>query len=219
MSSFKDLTGKRFGRLVVIERVESHIQPNGQRKTQWLCQCDCGEKIIIKASDLKSGHTRSCGCLRIEKITKHGLFGTRIYIIWHNIKHRCYNPKDSNYKNYGSRGITMCKEWLNDFHSFYNWAMTNGYDENAKRGECTIDRIDVNGNYVPSNCRFVNIKIQQSNKTNNHLITYNGETHNISEWSEILNIKFGTLFARLKRGWSIEKTLTMPVRKKNKKLS
>ena len=213
MSSFKDLTGKRFGRLVVIERVESHIQPNGQRKTQWLCQCDCGEKIIIKASDLKSGHTRSCGCLRIEKITKHGLFGTRIYIIWHNIKHRCYNPKDSNYKNYGSRGITMCKEWLNDFHSFYNWAMTNGYDENAKRGECTIDRIDVNGNYCPENCKWSNAKTQANNTTKTINLTYKGLTHTLSEWSDIVNISRPTLWARLKvHKWSIEKALTTPIK-------
>lgn len=219
MGKFIDLTGQKFGRLTVIARAENHIQTNGQRKTQWLCQCECGKKIIIKASDLKSGHTRSCGCLRIEKITKHGLIGTRIYIIWHNIKQRCYNPKDSNYKNYGSRGIIMCDEWLKDFKSFYDWAKAHGYDENTKRGECTIDRIDVNGNYEPSNCRFVNMKVQQCNKTNNHLIIYNGETHNISKWSEILNIKFGTLLARLNRGWSVEKTLTMSVRKKNKKLS
>ena len=219
MGKALDLIGQKFGRLTVISKAEKHIQPSGQRKTCWLCKCDCGNEIIIKGSDLKSGHTQSCGCLRIEKITKHSLFGTRIYTIWHNIKHRCYNSKDSNYKNYGGRGIKICEEWKNDFKAFYDWAINNGYNESAKRGECTIDRIDVYGNYEPSNCRFVNIKVQQNNKTNNHLITYNGETHNISEWSKILNIKFSTLLARLNRGWSVEKTLTIPVGERNKKLS
>lgn len=195
-----DLTNKKFGRLTVIKRVE-----NKGKETCWLCKCDCGNEKIIKAKNLKSGTTQSCGCLHKEKTQKinykHGLRKTRLYNTWANMKKRCYNKNDKRYKNYGGRGIIMCDEWQNDFMSFYNWAINNGYKENL-----TIDRIDVNGNYEPNNCRWATIKIQANNTTTNHYITYNNETHTIAEWADILNINYAKLHARItKSKWNIER--------------
>ena len=119
------------------------------------------------------------------------------------MKCRCYRNKETAYKYYGDRGIIVCDEWLNDFQAFYDWAMANGYDDTL-----TIDRIDVNGNYEPSNCRWVSRKVQMNNTRRNHLITYNGKTQTIAQWAEELNIKQNTLLYRIRRGWSIEKALT-----------
>ena len=216
MKKAHDLTGQRFGRLVVIERVESHIQPSGQRKTRWLCQCDCGNTKIVQYSQLKSGKTKSCGCLAREKSKKrlitHGLSHTRLFIVWTGIKARCFNSKVIYYKDYGGRGIKMCEEWEKDFMAFKEWALTHGYDEKAERGECTIDRIDVNGDYSPDNCRFINMQEQCNNKRNNRLIAYEGKTYTIQQWCKILGIKYTTLKSRLNLGWPIEKALTTPLR-------
>ena len=163
----KDLTGSKFGRLTVIERQGS----NKHGRPLWLCECECKKRIIKSSQALISSHTQSCGCLRMEVLnkshTKHGLKGTRLYEIWKSMKKRCCNPKQTNYKNYGGRGITVCDEWKKDFQAFYDWAMAHGYDANASRGECTIDRIDANGNYCPGNCRWITIAEQQRNKRNN----------------------------------------------------
>lgn len=140
---------------------------------------------------------------RRESHKTHGLRYTRLYNIWSNMKSRCNNPKHTYYKNYGGRGITICQEWQNDFQSFYNWAMANGYRE-----KLTIDRIDTNGNYEPSNCQWASRKAQQNNRRYNHIITYNGESHSISEWSRITGINKGALYSRIYRGWSLEKTFS-----------
>lgn len=217
MSNFKDLTGEKIGRLTVIKRVEN----NKANNAQWLCQCECGKEIITTTANLKRRHSKSCGCLRKEHTSginnnfyKHGMYNTKLYQTWHNMKQRCFNKNSSHYKNYGGRGIKVCDEWL-EFMNFYNWAMSNEYSE-----ELTIDRIDVNGNYEPDNCRWVDNKTQCNNKRNNHLITYNGKTHTMMEWSRLLNIKYDVLRFRLKRGWDIEKALTERIkngdRKKNK---
>lgn len=125
------------------------------------------------------------------------------------MKDRCYNRRCSNYKNYGGRGIKMCDEWLNDFMSFYNWAMSHGYIEGL-----TIDRIDVNGNYEPNNCRWVDMKQQQRNRTDNRYFIINGETHCLSEWCEILGLKYRTVYSRLQRGWMIYDALELTERSK-----
>lgn len=211
MSNFKDLTGQKFGRLTVIKRAE-----NQGHNCMWLCRCDCGNEKIVRGSHLKSGAIKSCGCLSIEELqhrAKHHKVNTRLYKIWTDIKKRCYNPKSDNYQNYGGRGITICDEWLSDFMNFYNWAMANGYDENAPRGKCTIDRINVNGDYEPSNCRFVDMYVQANNTRKNFYITYNNETHTISEWGRIVDIPMSTLYARLKiYNYSIEETFTKPIK-------
>lgn len=165
---FIDLTGKRFGKLVVQE----HAGVSKFKAALWKCRCDCGKEVIVNSNALRTGHTQSCGCKRKEATsqwlkkynTKHSACGSRLYVVWEGIKQRVSNPNNSHYKYYGGRGITICEEWKDDFAAFETWAFQNGYDPTAEYGECTIDRIDVDGNYEPSNCRWVSLKDQASNK-------------------------------------------------------
>lgn len=207
-SQFKDLNGQKFGRLTVLERKEN--SKNGIPR--WLCRCDCGNLTVVLSTQLRNGRTKSCGCYMKEVVSKqrikHGLSETRLYKVWRTMKERCLCETYRDYKHYGGRGIKVCDEWLDDFMNFYNWAMDNGYDENAKRGEYTIDRIDVNGNYEPSNCRIVSMKEQANNVRRNHLIEYKGKTQTLSQWSDEVGISSHTLLNRLQNGWSIEKALT-----------
>lgn len=206
----RDITGQRFGRLVAIEP----IGRDKQGYIIWRCKCDCGNEKSVTTKYLGKG-TSSCGCFSKEvhdkARTKHGKRFTRLYAIHKGIKDRCLNPNHPTYKNYGNRGIKICDEWLNDFEAFEKWALANGYDENAPKGQCTLDRIDVNGNYEPSNCRFVSMKEQERNKRNNVLITYNGETHCMSEWAEMAGLKYITFQHRLYAGWSMEDALNKPL--------
>lgn len=139
---------------------------------------------------------------------KHGKKNTRLYRIWLQMKNRCFNIRTNRYKDYGGRGITICDEWKNDFTKFYDWSILNGYQKNL-----TIDRINNDGNYEPSNCRWVTVKIQNRNSRSNHLITFDNETHTLIEWCEIKGLTKAALQNRLRYGWSIEKSLTTPVRK------
>lgn len=172
--NFKDITGQRFGRLVVVERAEQ----NQGRKAMWECVCDCGKQTVVRGTNLNSGHTTSCGCLSDERIAKlnfsHGKRRTRLYRIWSSMKTRCYNPKDEHYARYGGRGITVCDAWRNDFQAFYDWAIANGYDENAAYGKCTIDRIDNDKGYYPDNCRWADMKTQNNNKSTKRKVKING---------------------------------------------
>lgn len=153
-----DLHGKKYGRLQVLE-----IAGKKGCETTWLCKCDCGNHVIVTGGNLRAGRTQSCGCYNSEKSRKrrlkHGLTGKRLNRIWKNMKTRCYNPNSNNYKYWGARGITICNEWKNSFEKFMEWALANGYEDNL-----TIDRIDVNGNYEPQNCRWVTMKIQNNNR-------------------------------------------------------
>ncbi len=167
MGAFKDLTGQRFGRLVVIKRFG--ISP--KREAAWECLCDCGKTIISCSWNLRSGNTNSCGCLNSDearkRFTTHNMSSSRLYVVWSAMKQRCYNPSHRAYKRYGGRGISVCDEWLHDFQAFYDWAIANGYDENAAFQQCTIDRIDNDKGYTPDNCRWVDVKTQNNNKSNN----------------------------------------------------
>lgn len=200
MSKCIDLIGQRFGRLVVIERADS----NSKGRARWLCQCDCGEQVIVLGYSLRCGGTKSCRCLYNEgNNTKHKLCYTRLYNTWSCMKSRCTNAKDTRYKDYGGRGITICEEWLHDFQAFYDWAIANGYSDTL-----TIDRKDNDKGYYPDNCRWATKKEQNTNQRRNRWITYNGETKTITDWARTTNIDYRALSRRLQRGWSIEKTLT-----------
>ena len=211
MPKLIDLTGKRFGRLTVIERA-----PSVGCNTMWHCVCDCGNKTIKQSSCLRKGETMSCGCLYKETHYKHGKTGTRLYHVWRDMIARCRYPSVPCYPTYGGRGIKVCDEWQS-FDSFYKWALGNGYDENAPSGDCTIDRIDVNGNYEPSNCRWVNRIVQQSNTTKNRLIAMDGKTQTLAQWSREYDIKPQTVMQRISVGWdwpNAIKTKPRPTRPK-----
>ena len=201
-----DLTGKRFGRLLVIAK-DGHKG----KSVAWLCKCDCGAKVIVRGNDLRSGATQSCGCIHreqlVERNSTHGFCGTRLYNIWGLMVQRCYNQNVPCYEAYGGRGIGICLEWREDFQAFYEWAMGNGYKENL-----TIDRIDNNKGYSPDNCRWVTRKVQANNTRRNHYITHNGETHTLSEWAGFLGLNPDTLGSRIYRGWDVDKALTTPLR-------
>ena len=200
--NFHDLTGMQFGSLSVISVA---YRKNG--KVYYLCQCTCGERKVVVGSALKSGNTRSCGCKKREASSQalltHGGTNTRLFRIWASMKNRCFNSNDPSHTQYGGRGITVCEEWKNSFEAFRDWALANGYDETAPRGECTIDRIDVNGNYCPENCRWATSKEQANNKRNNHTLEYRGQIHTISEWSDILQMPKHLIYTGLKNRHSL----------------
>ena len=204
MSKCIDMKGLRFGRLTVIDRVE-----NKRGQARWLCKCDCGNEIITLGYSLRRGDTTSCGCYHAEILARgnrvHGLSNNRIYAIWSTMKARCSNPNNEKYHRYGERGIKVCDEWQT-FEPFYEWAMANGYSEGL-----SIDRIDNNGNYEPSNCRWATPEEQANNTSKNKIIAFNGETKTISEWAKTIGVTRETLWKRIfLRNWSIEKALTTP---------
>lgn len=171
----KSYIGQKIGRLYIVDRADDLVYSNGRKVVMYNCLCDCGNKTIVRKPQIINGGTKSCGCIQKEQIGSlnrtHGLSGKcgRLYPLWKSIKYRCYCESCRDYKNYGGRGIKMCDEWKNDFQSFYNWAITNGYkEEKTDKGVniLTIDRIDVDGDYCPENCRFVTNEIQARNKRN-----------------------------------------------------
>lgn len=207
--------GKRFGRLIVLERVDDAVSKNGRHRARYLCKCDCGNEKITYGENLTGGKTLSCGCLQRERASnasiKHGDTDSRLYNVWSAMKRRCYNSSVPEYSRYGGRGITVCDEWRDDYSAFKKWAIEAGYDENVPRGECTIDRINVDGNYEPSNCRWITQKEQMNNVSYNHIIEYNGESHTVAEWAEIYDIPYSMLLQRLNYfGYSVEDALTKP---------
>lgn len=208
----KDLTGKRFGKLIAVS-----IDHRKGCRTYWKCVCDCGNSRIVSTDHLRNGDTTDCGCYRkhISHYEKHGMSQTRLYTIWSLMKRRCLNSSTKEYKSYGGRGITLCDEWL-ESKSFIDWALDNGYSDNL-----TLDRIDNDGNYCPENCRWVSRKVQSENRRSNRFITYNGETKTITQWAEDNGLKYYIVKKRLDiLGWSVEKALTEPIQMKysNKKI-
>ena len=203
-----DLAGRRFGRLTAIERVNE----KGERP-KWLCRCDCGAEMVASSCDLLRGSVKSCGGLArektIERSETHGGSKTRLYQVWINMIRRCENKGRYAYKNYGARGISVCKEWKN-FSTFREWALSTGYDETAAHGVCTLDRVDVNGDYCPENCRWVTMKAQCRNKRGNRIVEFNGVKKTVAEWSEITGIEYNTLLRRINAGWDVGRALVPP---------
>lgn len=211
----ENLKEMRFGYLTVLDRVKDIEKNDGY--AYWKCKCDCGKITIVPSNHLKSGHTRSCGCLQREKVkesaTTHGLSKEKLHNIWMSMISRCENISNSSYRNYGARGVTVCQEWKSDFMTFYTWAIINGYREGL-----SIERKDVNGNYEPDNCTWATYKEQQNNKRNNHFITFNGRTQTMTQWAEEIGISCGTLSNRINVAkWSVERALTEPINEKYRK--
>lgn len=205
-----DIVGKKFGKLLVLER----IGLNKHKHYEFKVLCDCGKENIIEGRYLTSGKTKSCGCGMVEGVkqsnTTHGMSGTRIYGIWNNMRARCYNKNSNNYDDYGGRGITVCNEWKSkhNFNNFFNWAMENGYSD-----ELSIDRINVDGNYEPSNCRWVDMKVQANNRRSNVEYYYNGEYKTLSEICDSNNINYQAVWKRIhKYNWSFEKAISESIR-------
>lgn len=208
----KDIIGKRFGKLVVLKYVE-HIN----HRPYYLCKCDCGNTKIVNGHNLQQGGIISCGCYRKDHPTyyKHGLTKTHLYGLWTTLKERL---KTGNYKKLN---IKICDEWANDPKAFIQWALANGYkEEKLQNGKnrLTIDRINTYGDYEPSNCRFVEMKIQNRNKTTNYKIEYHNKMYCLTDLANMFNIKKGTLARRLKVGYSVEKAVETPVRKWRSKI-
>jgi len=213
MSKFIDLIGQRFNKLIVTEKVIN----NKNNRVKWLCLCNCGKTTVVNACDLKSGHTKSCGCLKKELFgtgvgsTKHGhtLLKTKskTYSSWCNIIARCTNSNNPAYKDHGGRGITICERWTDKKNGFINFLEDMG---EGPRG-LSVDRIDNNLGYYKENCHWINSKDQSINKRNTRLETFNNKIQCRSIWEEEYNLPHGTLHRRIdKLGWSIEKALITP---------
>lgn len=212
MPKLIDLTGKKFGRLTVIDRA-----PNSAKcETRWNCVCECGAKTTVRGKNLIQGITRSCGCIRKDPRpyrNTHGMSRTRLYRIWSLIKNRCENENSPAYRNYGGRGIELCEDWHSS-SAFFEWALSNGYAENL-----TIDRIDNNKGYSPENCRWVDETTQGNNKRTNRYITIGDKTKTLAQWCREYNMNYKAVHNRItKLEWDIEKALTTPVKSSKNKL-
>jgi hypothetical protein len=206
-----DLTGLEVGRLTVITWV-----PTVESLAHWLCQCSCGRRSIVKCDHLTRQTVKSCGCLRFEPPHNktHGSSNSRLYRVWSEMKRRCYDPRRQGYENYGGRGIQMCPEWKAGFADFKDWAIAAGY-----RTGLTIDRIDVNGNYAPENCRWVTCKENVRNRRITRRVTVSGVEMSLGEAAEKYGVPYNRLKARLYMGYSPEDAVrpeTDPLRRRSR---
>lgn len=193
-----ELTGKRFGNITVIRRADN----TKDGKTQWLCRCDCGKEWVVQAGNLKRIKTcRECSFKKPYK--KHGDYGTRLYNIYMGMRNRCENDNNANYSHYGGRGITVCSEWQN-YNIFKEWALANGYDDTK-----SIERIDVDGNYEPDNCTWIEMREQCHNKRGSIKFTLNGKTQDLALWAREYGVNYFTLYSRIRRGIPLETALTV----------
>ena len=206
MRDFSNRIGQVFGRLTVVDVLKAGLVS---------VRCECGIVKTVRYTDLQLGKIVSCGCWNKEKIRErsitHNQTNTKLYRTWTDIKKRCYNKKSISYINYGGRGIKMCEEWKDNFQNFYDWAIAHDYSE---KSDLSIDRIDVNGNYEPSNCRWANRKQQSRNKRNTRYLTYKGETHCLFDWAELLGVSVVAFIHRVERGWDIDRIFNQPYRKR-----
>ena len=209
MAKFEDKTGKRYGKLTVISRAEN----DKYGRARWRCKCDCGNEIVVDAGHLNQGNTKSCGCQNKFYTNNpqrtHGMTHTPEYTAWCDMKTRCYNPNSNRYKQYGGRGIKVCDRWLHSFENFFK-------DMGARpSNEYSLDRIDVDGNYEPNNCRWATEQQQANNKTTNRFLAYNNEEHTVSEWARIIGISPKLMQERISNGWTVEKCITYGKPKNN----
>lgn len=206
----EDLTGRRFGRLVVEGPAPDKVLKSGYHEPMWICVCDCGKRKVIRGKSLRGGITSSCGCWQRESVGNrartHGGFGTRLYAVWDSMRQRCLNPAHHAYENYGGRGIRICPEW-DDFAVFRTWALAAGYDEYAERGTLTLDRIDVEQGYSPDNCRWSNMREQANNRRMSIRLDYLGESRTLTEWAALIGLDYTTLWKRYNAGKSPEEIL------------
>ena len=207
--------GKKYNSLTVI--AFERVKRGRTTSWNWIVRCDCGTLKSVSPYRVLNGNTVSCGCHRSRQTVeynkkakvKHNGRNTRLYHIWHGMKQRCFSSYSHDYKNYGGRGITVYEEWKNDFSLFRDWSLENGYSDSL-----SIDRIDVNGNYCPENCRWVDNKTQNRNRTTCVDVEYNGEKYNIAELAEMVGMNYGTLYNRIMHyGWSVDKAVNTPVKK------
>lgn len=199
-----DFIGRKIGKITIVEYLGSIKKETGDYHRFWLGKCQCGKNIYLRQTDIIKEVRKSCH--KCDKSSyKHGMTNTRLFRIWQNIRGRCYCKTNVDYKDYGARGIKMDEEWRDNFINFYNWAINNGYKDNL-----SIDRIDVNGNYEPSNCRWANNYTQANNKRNNKRYEYNGKLYTIRELSNMSNLSYSIIQSRIYSGWSIEKAISIP---------
>lgn len=211
--------GQKFGMLTVVKRAESK-----HKNTYWVCRCDCGTNTLVTASHLTHGHTKSCGCLQrrtaqktmVSMMKTKGADGhsvRRLSKTWRNMISRCNNPNDKSYPNYGGRGIKISPEWESDYWAFERWAVSSGWEPGL-----TLDRIDNDKGYCPDNCRWATQKQQNNNKRNVIILEFQGKQRTISQWSDEFCIDRRTLWSRLQKGLSIERSLTKPVTRKRSRI-
>lgn len=212
-SNFIDMTGWKMcehgvpdSKVEVIKQAPKDT--NKPKKVFWVCKCSCGnpKEFIVDGSCIRSGNTLSCGCVKLERHPHtHKETGSKLYQVWAAMRKRCRNPNDKNYDRYGGRGIKVCDEWDNDYVTFRDWAYANGYEQGLE-----IDRIDNDGNYEPSNCKWSTRREQCNNRSSNVWIEYNGERKQVYEWCDILNIPYTAMCARVLNGWTTEEILNTP---------
>lgn len=203
------LIGQRFERLIVIAVAAAVRRPNGRTRTRWLCRCDCGRESTVTTTDLKSGNTRSCGCLHLEQrraaLRTHGQSKTALYSLWTQMKQRCLNPRDDKFPAYGGRGIKVCAEWLNSFEVFAR-------DMGPRPYGMSIERMDNDGDYEPGNCRWATPREQSANKRNNIWVEWQGERMILGEAIRRSGLPTKAVEHRLRRGWDFDHALTAPLR-------
>ena len=216
MCKFDNIAGKKFGKLLVIERAADKVSLRGTHTTMWRCKCDCGNYVVVKRRSLLSGATKSCGCYNKEKSTKHGVFAKnpRFYNIWRGMIRRCLCKNAENYPRYGGKGITVCERWLKVENFFED--MFESYERHCAvygSKETTIDRINSKGNYEPSNCKWSTKTEQSNNRKSCIKITINNETKTLKQWCKELNLKYNTVYMRIKKyNFTVEEALNIKER-------
>lgn len=201
MAIRNDLTGQRFGRLTVLGLAVDEPY----KKKKWLCKCDCGNEIEVAGSNLVSGHSTQCKQCQLKAVrhgnVTHDQSRTKLYNVWNSMIQRCTNPNSKSYPDYGGRGIKVCEEW-HSFDTFQKWAWDHGYGENVE-----IDRIDNDGDYCPGNCRWITRVKNARNKSNNKIITYNGESKTLSEWAAHFGVNYKNLSRNLNKGYTLDEAV------------